>query len=103
MCKRYPRGRRRDILRVERRAEPETCNEKYEVRKGMTVYIPIDVEHQTRNTGEGTLCCCRDFAPPSGPSKREKQNWKQFRCPAMLLDDAEWQAGTQGNTTARIR
>ena len=60
----------------------------------MTVYIPMDVEHQTRNTGEEDLCCFWDFAPPpSGPSKREQQNWKQFRCPAMLLDDADWQTG----------
>ena len=46
----------------------------------MTIYIPIDVEHQTRNTGEEDLCCFWDFAPPpSGLSKREQQNWKQIR------------------------
>ena len=45
----------------------------------MTVYIPIAFEHQARNTGEEDLCCFWDFAPPSGPSKREQQNWKQIR------------------------
>ena len=55
-------------------------DETYEVRKGMTVYIPMGVEHQTRNTGDEDLCYFWAFAPPpSGPSKREEQNWNQIR------------------------
>ena len=55
-------------------------DEKYEVRKGMTVYIPMGVEHQTRNTGDEDLCYFWAFSPPPiGPSKREEQNWKQIR------------------------
>ena len=54
-------------------------DEKYEVRKGMTVYIPMGVEHQTMNTGDEDLCYYWAFAPPpSEPSKAEEQGWKQL-------------------------
>ncbi|MBQ10908.1 MAG: cupin [Planctomyces sp.] len=53
-------------------------DEKYEVRAGMTIYIPMGVEHQTCNTGDEDLCYYWAFAPPpSGPSKAEEQGWKQ--------------------------
>ena len=55
-------------------------DEEYVVRKGMAVYIPMGVEHQTRNTGEEDLCYFWTFAPPpSGPAKREEQNWRQVK------------------------
>ena len=53
--------------------------DKYEVRKGMTIYIPMGVEHQTFNTGEEDLCYYWAFAPPpGGPSKAELQGWKRL-------------------------
>ena len=53
--------------------------ERFQVRKGMTVYIPMGVEHQTFNTGTEDLCYYWAFAPPpSGPSKPEEQGWKQL-------------------------
>jgi len=55
-------------------------DEEYPVRKGMAVYIPMGVEHQTRNTGTDDLCYFWAFAPPpSGRSKREEQNWRKVR------------------------
>ena len=55
-------------------------DEEHAVRQGMTVYIPMGVEHQTRNTGDVDLCYFWVFAPPpGGPSKREEQNWKPLR------------------------
>ena len=53
--------------------------ERFQVRQGMTVYIPMGVEHQTFNTGTEDLCYYWAFAPPpSGPSKAEEQGWKQL-------------------------
>ena len=54
-------------------------DEKYEVRQGMTVYIPMGVEHQTMNTGDEDLCYYWAFTPPpSEPSKAEEQGWEQL-------------------------
>ena len=52
-------------------------DDRYPVRKGMVVYIPQGVEHQTFNTGDEDLCYFWTFAPPpSGQSLAERQGWK---------------------------
>jgi mannose-6-phosphate isomerase-like protein (cupin superfamily) len=52
--------------------------EKFPVRKGMVVYIPQGVEHQTFNTGDEDLCYFWTFAPPpGGQSLAERQGWQR--------------------------
>ena len=54
--------------------------EEYRVKKGMTVYIPAGVVHQSFNDGDEDLCYFYAFAPPpSEPSKVETQGWHQVK------------------------
>lgn len=54
--------------------------EAYAVRKGMTVFIPANVPHQSFNDGDEDLVYYFIFAPaPAGPSKQEEQGWVKIR------------------------
>ena len=51
-------------------------DEEYTVQKGMTVFIPANVTHQSFNTGDEDLVYYFIFSPPpGGPSKQEAQGW----------------------------
>ena len=53
--------------------------QEFRVEKGMTVYIPAGVEHQSFNDGHQDLCYFYAFAPPPpGPSKQEDQGWNRI-------------------------
>lgn len=53
-------------------------DEEFTVSKGMTVYIPAGVVHQTVNTGDEELCYYFVFGPiPSETPKFEAQDWKR--------------------------
>jgi len=55
-------------------------DEKYHVRKGMTIFIPTNVHHQSFNTGDEDLVYYFIFTPPpGGPSKQEAQNWVKIQ------------------------
>jgi mannose-6-phosphate isomerase-like protein (cupin superfamily) len=55
-------------------------NEEYTVHKGMTVFIPANVGHQSFNNGSEDLVYYYIFAPPpQGPSKQEAQGWVRIR------------------------
>ncbi len=55
-------------------------DEEYAVRKGMTVFIPRNVRHQSFNTGDEDLCYYWVFAPqPSEVAKQDAQGWNQLR------------------------
>ena len=50
--------------------------EEFRVAKGMTVFIPAGVEHQSFNDGDEELCYFYAFGPqPAGPPKQEEQGW----------------------------
>ena len=50
--------------------------EEFTVEKGMTVFIPAGVEHQSFNESDEELCYFYAFGPqPSGPPKQEAQGW----------------------------
>ena len=54
--------------------------EEFQVSKGMAVYIPAGVNHQSFNTGDEELCYFYAFAPPQpGPTKQEEQGWKRIQ------------------------
>ena len=51
-------------------------DEEFVVSKGMTVFIPANVHHQSFNNGDEDLVYYFIFAPPpGGPSKQEAQGW----------------------------
>ena len=53
--------------------------EEFRVKKGMTVYIPAGVSHQSFNEGTEDLCYFYAFAPPPpGPAKQQEQGWKRM-------------------------
>ncbi len=55
-------------------------DEAYTVRKGMTVFIPRNVTHQTFNTGDEDLCYYWIFAPqPLEAAKQDAEGWKKLR------------------------
>ena len=50
--------------------------EEFRVAKGMTVYIPAGVNHQSFNDGEEELCYFYAFGPPPpGAPKQEAEGW----------------------------
>ena len=50
--------------------------EEFLVSKGMTVYIPAGVNHQSFNDGEEELCYFYAFGPPPpGAPKQEAEGW----------------------------
>ena len=50
--------------------------EEFIVSKGMTIFIPANVHHQSFNSGDEDLVCDFIFAlPPSGTPKQEAENW----------------------------
>ena len=54
--------------------------ETFEVSRGMTVYVPEGVTHQSFNTGNEDLCYfCVFSPPPAGPRIHEAQNWLRIR------------------------
>ena len=54
--------------------------EEFRVKRGLTVYIPAGVTHQSFNDGDEDLCYFYAFAPPpTGPGKAQGWNQVQFR------------------------
>lgn len=54
--------------------------EEFRVSKGMTVYIPAGVTHQSFNDGDEELCYFYAFGPPpTGPSKQEGEGWVKIQ------------------------
>ena len=54
--------------------------ESYQVRQGMTVYIPRGVTHQTFNNGDQDLGYYFIFAPPpTGPTRQDAENWNKIQ------------------------
>lgn len=49
---------------VSGRGELTMDGEMYEVARGMVIYIPAGVTHQSFNTGDGDLCYFFAFGPP---------------------------------------
>ncbi|MAE66570.1 MAG: hypothetical protein CMJ18_20055 [Phycisphaeraceae bacterium] len=55
-------------------------DEEYRVRKGMSVFIPANVNHQSFNDGDEDLVYYFIFAPPPGGTpKQEAQGWVKIR------------------------
>ena len=55
-------------------------DEEYTVRKGMTIYIPRGVVHQTFNEADEDLGYYFIFAPPpTGPPRQEAENWTKIQ------------------------
>ena len=54
-------------------------DEEHEVSKGMSIYIPRNVKHQTFNTSGEDLCYYWVFAPPpTGSAKQDLENWTRI-------------------------
>lgn len=54
--------------------------EEFRVAKGMSVYIPAGVEHQSFNNGTEELCYFYAFAPPPpGAAKQEAEGWTKIQ------------------------
>ena len=55
-------------------------DQEHTVSKGMSVYIPAGVHHQSFNTGDEQLVYFWAFSPPPPEtSKAEEQNWKRVQ------------------------
>jgi len=55
-------------------------DETYQVHKGMSVFIPENVHHQSFNDGDEDLVYYFIFAPPPGGTpKQEAQGWVKIR------------------------
>ena len=51
-------------------------DEEFTVSKGMTIFIPANVHHQSFNPGDEDLVYYFIFAsPPGGPAKQDSQGW----------------------------